>query len=95
MTAADDTRRRRKLLSAGARIAADIGRALFTLPAGGPVREPFEAQWCWADWTPGSGLPAYPSAGGYYCGLHGRYELAGLCNVHHAAIVGAAAEEAA
>ncbi len=69
------------------RMLAEIDRALappFQLPVGGPVVPPFEAPWCWADWTPGSGLPAYPSAGGYYCGLKGYDALAGLCGHHYA-----------
>lgn len=80
------------------RALAQIDRVLAghtALPVGGPVVPPFEAQWCWADWTPGSGLPAYASAGGYYCGLTPHDELAGLCNVHHAEIAVVVAEEAA
>ncbi len=68
------------------RLLAKIDRELappFQLPVGGPVVEPFEAPWCWADWTPGSGLPAYASPGGYYCGLRGQEKLAGLCGVHY------------
>lgn len=65
---------------------AEIDRALappFQLPVGGPVVEPFEAQWCWGDWTPGSGMPAYPSSSGYYCGLRARRDLLDLCAYHY------------
>lgn len=69
------------------RMLAEINRVLappFRLPVGGPVVKPFEAKWCWADWEPGSGMPAYPSPSGYYCGLRARRDLLDLCAYHHA-----------